>query len=189
MRWLASGLLLAALGASTAGCQFFRDNPYSEDYCAECLAEDEQQALEGNSETNKRRAARGEAVGLFNFSLSGASKNEGGGGGGSAISVNGYLWRASLDTLSFLPLATADPFGGVIISDWYVPPDAQDERFKVTVFILARRLRSDGIKAAVFKQDRDEERGWVDTEVDDTVATELEDAILTRAREMRVSES
>ncbi len=38
--------------------------------------------------------------------------------GGSQIGVNSYLWRATLDTISFMPLASADPFGGVIITDW-----------------------------------------------------------------------
>ena len=60
-----------------------------------------------------------------------------------AIGVNGYLWRASLDTLAFMPLASADPYGGVIITDWYVNPEKQDERFKCTVYILDTRLRAD----------------------------------------------
>jgi hypothetical protein len=45
-------------------------------------------------------------------------------GGGAGLSVNAYLWRAALDTLSFMPLASADPFGGTIITDWYSPPAA-----------------------------------------------------------------
>src|SRR3990167_9588100 len=52
------------------------------------------------------------------------------------IGVNAYLWRASLDTLSFLPLASADPYGGVIITDWFVNPEQPAERFKATVYIL-----------------------------------------------------
>ena len=70
----------------------------------------------------------------------------------SGIGVNGFLWRASLDTLSFLPLSSADPFGGVIITDWYAPPESPAERFKVTVYILGRELRSDGVRVAVFRQ-------------------------------------
>jgi len=61
----------------------------------------------------------------------------------SAIGVNGYLWRATLDTLAFMPLASADPYGGVVITDWYVNPDKPDERFKATVYILDSRLRAD----------------------------------------------
>jgi len=108
-------------------------------------------------------------------------------GGGTGVAVNTYLWRASLDTLSFLPLSTADPFGGVIISDWYTPPESEAERFKVTVFILDRQLRSDGVRASVFRQRLDDERGWVDAEVTDDTAYQLENAILSRARELRVS--
>jgi len=59
--------------------------------------------------------------------------------------VNGYLWRASLDTLAFMPLASADPYGGVIITDWYVNPERPEERFKCTVYILDSRLRADGL--------------------------------------------
>src|SRR6202789_1732901 len=52
-----------------------------------------------------------------------------------SVSVNGFLWRASLDTLSFLPLASTDPFGGVIITEWYAAPETPAERFKGTVNI------------------------------------------------------
>ncbi len=112
----------------------------------------------------------------------GRDRNEEGGGG---IGVNSYLWRASLDTVSFMPLATADPFGGVIITDWYAPPETPGERFKVNIYILARQLRADGIRVAVFKQ-RNTGFGWENAPVDDGVGRELENKILTRARELRV---
>ena len=54
----------------------------------------------------------------------------------NGISVNGFLWRATLDTISFMPLAQADPFGGIILTDWYRPPETQDERFKINVYIF-----------------------------------------------------
>lgn len=112
-------------------------------------------------------------------------ENSGGGGG---IGVNSYLWRASLDTLAFMPLSSADPFGGVIISDWYSPPESPNERFKVTVFILDTELRSDGLRASVFRQQRtDQSAEWTDAAVDDTTPPRLEEAILTRARELRIS--
>lgn len=110
------------------------------------------------------------------------------GGGNSGIGVNSYLWRASLDTLAFMPLSSADPFGGVIISDWYSPPESPNERFKVTVFILDTVLRSDGLRASVFRQSRvDQSSQWTDAAVDDATPPRLEDAILTRARELRIS--
>jgi hypothetical protein len=107
----------------------------------------------------------------------------------SGIGVNGFLWRASLDTLSFLPLSSADPFGGVIITDWYAPPESPGERFKVTVFILGRELRSDGIRVSVFRQKRDAAAGWLDANTGKSTSTSLENAILTRARELRISQS
>src|ERR1700744_3663982 len=77
-----------------------------------------------------------------------------GGAGKMTLGVNSYLWHASLDTLSFIPLASADPFGGVIITDWYVAPNAPNERLKVTIYILDRNLRADGLKVVVFRQTR-----------------------------------
>ncbi len=105
----------------------------------------------------------------------------------SGIGVNGFLWRASLDTLSFLTLSSADPFGGVIITDWYAPPESPAERFKVTVYILGRELRSDGVRVAVFRQKRDTGSEWIDANAGKNTSTSLENAILTRARELRIS--
>ena len=109
--------------------------------------------------------------------------------GPSGIGVNGFLWRASLDTVSFLPLSSADPFGGVIITDWYSPPESPAERFKVNIFILGRQLRSDGVRVAVFRQTSGAGGNWVDAEITDDAATRLENAILTRAREIRIAQS
>lgn len=108
-------------------------------------------------------------------------------GGGRTLGVNSYLWRATLDTLSFVPLASADPFGGVVITDWYSPPQTPNERMKVTIYILDRTLRADGLKVAVFRQMKDAAGGWADAQVSGETATKLEDAILTRARELRLA--
>jgi hypothetical protein len=107
-------------------------------------------------------------------------------GGGRTLGVNSYLWHATLDTLSFIPLSSADPFGGVVITDWYSAPEAPNERMKVTVYILDRSLRADGLKVAVFRQTKGVE-GWADAQVAADTATKLEDAILTRARELRLA--
>jgi hypothetical protein len=108
-------------------------------------------------------------------------------GRASDININGFLWRASLDTLSFLPLSSADPFGGVIITDWYSPPESPNERLKVTAYLIGRQLRSDGIRVSAFKQKYMANTGWVNSTLDDTTNSQLEDAILSRARELRVS--
>ncbi len=74
------------------------------------------------------------------------------------LGVNSFLWHASLDTLSFMPLVSADPFGGVIISEWYVAPSSPTERLKVTVYIMDRTLRADALKVVVFRQIRKRRR-------------------------------
>jgi hypothetical protein len=102
------------------------------------------------------------------------------------LGVNSYLWHASLDTLSFLPLVSADPFGGVIISEWYVAPTSPDERLKVTVYIMDRALRADGLKVVVFRQTRNG-TVWQDAQPSPDTAHKLEDSILTRARELRLA--
>lgn len=101
--------------------------------------------------------------------------------------ANAYLWQASLESLDFMPLAQADSQGGVIISDWYAPPETPDERFKVTVYILDRALRADALKVAVFRQ-MNGGKGWVDAEVDQATAAGLENNILKRARELRLAD-
>ena len=108
-------------------------------------------------------------------------------GDAPAIGVNGYLWRASLDTLAFMPLASADPYGGVIITDWYTNPEKPDERFKCTVYILDSRLRADGLNVSVFKQTKDASGNWVDSPTANQTEIDLENAILTRARQLRLS--
>lgn len=132
---------------------------------------------------DKRQKNNGKLFGDINL-VGGADDEQ----SNSGIGVNGFLWRASLDTLSFLPLSSADPFGGVIITDWYAPPESPEERFKVTVYILGRELRSDGVRVAVFRQKRDDRSDWADANTGESTSTSLENAILTRARELRVSQ-
>ncbi len=103
------------------------------------------------------------------------------------VGVNAFLWRATLDTVDFMPLASADPQGGVIITDWYSTPEAPDERFKLTVYILDTRLRADGVNVSAFRQVRGA-TGWEDAAVSPDTEIQLENAILTRARELRVGD-
>jgi hypothetical protein len=117
----------------------------------------------------------------------GSKKGDDQGGGG--IGVNAYLWRATLDTVAFMPLISADPFGGVIITDWYQPPESPGERLKLTIFILDRQLHADGIRVTVFRQTRDSSNQWTDAPVEAKTSTDMENAILNRAREMRIAEA
>jgi hypothetical protein len=119
-------------------------------------------------------------------SLFGSQQNNQG-GGAAGVGVNSFLWRATLDTVSFMPLASADPFGGVIITDWFSPPETPDERFKINVFILGRELRADGVRASVFHQTKNAAGQWAEAPVDANTGTDLENAILTRARQIRLS--
>ena len=102
------------------------------------------------------------------------------------LGVNGYLWRSSLDTLHFMPLKSADPVGGVIITDWFADPTNPNEQVKVTVYISDRRLRADAVKVSVFRQIRSAE-GWVDAQVNPDTASKLENAILARARQLHLA--
>lgn len=137
-----------------------------------------------------RKEARGSGsiFGKDGIILFGNKKKEEG-GAGTGVAVNSFLWRASLDTLSFMPLSAADPFGGVIITDWYTPPETPDRRFKANAYILDRDLRADGIRVTLFQQRRETSGNWADTTVDNQTAKDLEDAILMRARQLRVEQA
>ncbi len=113
-----------------------------------------------------------------------ANKDQAGGGAGSGLGVNAFLWRGALDTIAFMPLASADPFGGVIITDWYTPPGTSGERFKATIYILSRDLRSDGIKVNIFRQVLQNGQ-WVDATVAESTVGDIENKVLARARRMR----
>ena len=102
------------------------------------------------------------------------------------MGVNEFLWRASLETLNFMPLSEIDPFGGVIITDWYANPELPNERFKANVYILDTRLRADALKVSIFKQTRNG-AGWVDAKTDADTARTIENSILTRARELYIA--
>jgi len=108
------------------------------------------------------------------------------GDGRQAATVNRYLWAASLETLDFLPVYSADPVSGLIITDWYVNPEAPSERFKTTVYILDSALRADALRVSVFRQERAPD-AWIDAAVNPATAREIENAILTRARQLRLN--
>ena len=160
-RTLLKGAIFMVAALALSGCSMFRG-----DDSGQSRADD--------------NAGRGGGGGIF-----------GGGGGNSGgsedgIGVNSYLWRASLDTLNFMPLASADPFGGVIITDWYSAPTTPTERFKATVYILDTRLRADALNVSIFRQTNTSGQ-WADASVDPDTEVQIENAILQRARELRLS--
>ncbi|HEY5208403.1 MAG TPA: DUF3576 domain-containing protein [Stellaceae bacterium] len=135
---------------------------------------------------NKTEDGNASSFSVLN-TLFGDDKAKGGGGGIGGVAVNTYLWHASLDTMSFMPIASADPFGGTIITDWYSPRGTPNERFKVNIFILNRELRADGVRVTVFRQVKDSGGQWADAPVDPKTGRDLENSILTRARQIRLS--
>ncbi len=168
---LAAGLLAGFTGLS--GCGMFSGG------------EQNYPSTTGSGPTNPNPQGERQTVfGEDGITLFGGKDNNAGSGQG--IGVNSFLWRASLDTISFMPLASADPFGGVIITDWYQDPAAAGERFKLTVYIMDRRLRADGVKVAVFRQKNDTKNGWIDSAGDPSTSTKIENAILVRARQLHI---
>ena len=143
----------------------------------------------GDDEYNDYRTKGGEQGKMFGDQglAIGIGKGAGRGGPseeGAALGVNAYLWRGALDTLAFMPLASADPFGGVIITDWYQPPASPGERFKATAYILGRQLRADSVRIAIFRQVLQGSQ-WQDAPVSPTTTGEIENKVLARARELR----
>jgi len=107
---------------------------------------------------------------------------------GNGIGVNAYLWRAALDTVSFMPIAAADPFGGTILTDWHSPGNVENERLKANIVILDRQLRSDSVRVSLFRQVKNPDGTWQDADVPEGAARKIEDAILTRARQLKVEQ-
>jgi hypothetical protein len=117
----------------------------------------------------------------------GAPKNNQQQEAGANLVVNMFLWRGALDTLSFMPLVSADPYGGVITTDWWSPPTSPGERLKATAYVLGRTLRADGIRVTIFRQVRDGGQ-WADAPVNPANATDIENKVLARARELRAAQ-
>ena len=105
----------------------------------------------------------------------------------TSIGVNSYLWRASLETLSFMPLTQADSAGGVIVTDWYSNPGNPSERVKLSVSILDQDLRADALRIAASREVL-QNGTWVSAPVQAATVQKLEDIILTKARDLRRSD-
>jgi hypothetical protein len=104
----------------------------------------------------------------------------------TTIGVNAYLWRAALDTVSFMPLAQTDSNGGVIVTDWYTNPNSVSERMKLTISVLDQDLRADALRVAASRQVA-QNGAWVDAPVQAATVQKLEEIILTKARDLRRS--
>jgi hypothetical protein len=129
----------------------------------------------GTTASSKDNSSGGGMFGMF------------GGGDQKGVGVNEFLWRASLDTLHFMPMDSADPYAGVIKTNWYSASQSPNQRLKVTVFILDTRLRTDALRVSVFQQTKDTAGNWADSTVDPDTTTKIENLILTRARELKLA--
>lgn len=141
----------------------------------------------GPHESKSPRERREEKLGgyLFDEPLysSKSKKNE-----TSGIGVNTYLWKASLEATAFLPKKSVDPFGGTIFTQWYTPNETPNERLKVEIIITGRELKSDAVKVSIFRQKKGKKGPWKDERVDPKTVDQFEETILTRARELKISE-
>ncbi len=174
---LKSAIVLAAAAALLTACSGAKQNPTDPGYIGQ-QGPDSGGSMPGGSILGDSNLVFGTAK-----QRPGDTGGTGGTGGGS-LGVNAYLWRGALDALSFMPLASADPFGGVIITDWYTPPTSSGERFKATAYILGRELRSDGVRVSIFRQVL-QDGHWVDASVSPVTVGEIENKVLARARELR----
>jgi len=104
------------------------------------------------------------------------------------LPVNKYLWRASLDTLSFLPLASIDTFSGVIATDWGTVAGSANERVRVTAYVRDAELTATALDVSVFRETLTPTGVWQSAAVNPAMTSRLEDAILTRARQLRIDD-
>jgi hypothetical protein len=118
---------------------------------------------------------------LYDSSSSGDKKQ-------NCIGVNAYLWRGSLDAVSFLPKDHMDPFAGVITTQWYALPEAPNDQLRIEISILSQQLRADSLKVVIFKRTKDAQGNWKSLDVDVGTVDKFEEAILTKARALRIAE-
>ena len=97
------------------------------------------------------------------------------------FSTSNPLWRASLEIIDFMPLATVDYSGGIIITDWYTDAQNFDESIKITVRFLSNEVRSDSIKIIVHNKKCRTDQSCTVNEIDSNIKFELQKSILRKA--------
>jgi hypothetical protein len=100
--------------------------------------------------------------------------------------INPYLWKASLNTISFMPLASTDPFAGTIITDWYIAETSLGERCKLNIFINGKDLKTENLKVSSFCQTLKENQ-WVNHPSKSEENTKLENVILNEAKKLKLT--
>ena len=105
---------------------------------------------------------------------------------GLGMPINPYLWKASLNTIDFMPLSSTDPFAGTIITDWYTADNNQGERCKLNIFINGKDLKTDNLKVSSFCQTLKNNQ-WVNMPSKPKENMRLENAILNEAKKIKLS--
>lgn len=166
--WASRLVLAFAVSAVVAGCT---------------VSELEQDYPEAPTNSGRERMERLESGGetIFGELVLGGPERPAEGGNGT--NVNFYLWRAALETLSIGPLDSADPFGGVIITDWFTLEEDPGHQYRATAYIMGRELRTDNLRVALYLrpvgQDTAARRATEEAE------TRMENVILAKARDIR----
>lgn len=171
-----AGVLALSLAAVMAGCAGPSVGPNEDPFPRGPQDRGTEGTLFGEDGVSIGAVMSGEAFGLGRDADAGS------------MPVNRFLWQAALDTLNFLPLASTDPFTGVIATDWGAAPQNPGERFKVTAYMLSPALAASSLKVAVYREVRSPEGVWMPAAVDPETPRRLEDAILTRARQIRIAD-
>jgi hypothetical protein len=169
-----SSVILLAAGFMLAACAYSKPNPTDPSFTG----------LGSPGDATFSKLGGEDSSVILGIGKNRDNNGAGGTGVGSGLGINAYLWRGALDTLGFMPLASADPFGGVIITDWYIPAPSNGERFKATAYILGKDLRSDSVRVSVFRQVLQDGQ-WVDAPVSRVTVSEIENKVLDRARKLR----
>ena len=102
--------------------------------------------------------------------------------------INIYLWQGALDTVGFMPLSSADPIGGTIITDWYSVEGRENERCKLNIFITGSELKTQNLRVSSFCQNYKNER-WLTKKVEADNNIKLENAILNKAKKLKLQSS
>ena len=105
-----------------------------------------------------------------------------------SMSVNAYLWRGALETINFMPLSSADPIGGTIITDWYSTNENQNERCKLNIFISGKKLSTENLKVTSFCQEY-KNPNWINKKIDQDNNIKIENAILNKAKKFKIQSS
>ena len=133
----------------------------------------------------------GGLLGKGGISFSGLINNDAGNSNSSttiAMSVNPFLWKGALETIDFMPLNSADQVGGTIITDWYSTSINPNERCKLNIFISGKRLNTENLRVASFCQEF-KDPSWINKKVDQENNIKIENAILNKAKKLKLQSS